>query len=254
MQGSNNFAWLLVDTLNVTLVSDVAVSSNPLRVLEPSVPFAGDASSCLLLTSPLAGAPSQCDQFFRFDFSTNAPPSSTGYSWGFTIVSKNGNPLPFSSAIVAAGASCPSHDAGSEDSWFDVPLDPRAPGNSPTQLTVSSLAIGTAHQKWWIQLKVDQKAGATTPFAITASYDVVRPPQPSTTTTPSSSPQSTPPTTQNQPQQEGSPTTQQRQRKPVPIWAIAIISVACVLLAAGALFWAWRLSKQKPSQTSYEIY
>lgn len=253
MQEPNSFAWLLVDTSNVSLVSDIAVSSKPLRVLDPSVSFTGDAANCMLLNTPLAGEPAQCDQFFQFDFSASAPASTAGYSWGFTITSKNGNALPFSSAIVAAGASCPSRNAGTEDSWLDVPLDPQAPGNSPTQINVNSLAIGTHHTKWWIQLKVPIDAlPGDTPFSIVASYDTVHVPPPPQTPPP---PPPQPPTpVPSEPTAPTPPPPQPRVKKPIPVWVIAVISVSCVLLAAGALFWAWRLSRKPQAQSSYEFY
>jgi hypothetical protein len=253
VQAPNTFAWLLVDPFNLTLVSDIAISSYPLRILKPNVAINADASACLHLSTPLIGAPKQCEQYFQFDF-TGVPTSIAGYSWGFTIESTNGNPLPFSSAVVAGGPSCPSTGKiDDETSWLQFHLDPHAPGNAPNKITVTSLMIGTHIQKWWILLMVPEEGIQTpTPFSITAHFNTIKPEPPTlppTTTTPPTAPLHPPTTAPAQ----GSPKPA-RSKKPLPLWAIVVISLTCIALAAGALVWAWRLTREKPSSDSYEIY
>lgn len=247
LQVPNSFAWLLVDPLNLTLVSDVAISSSPLRILEPEVTINADASQCLQLTTPIAGKPSQCDQFFQFDFTAHAPPSPSGYKWGFKITSTNGNPLPFSKAVVAGGPSCPSHIRGGDETWLEFSLDPRAPGNSPTSITVSSLMLGTHFTKWWIQLIVPEVGvNEPTPFLFSAHYDTFNTSPPPSSPPPPPSPPSPPPSP--------SPPPPSSSKRPLPLWAIIIISLFCIILATGALFWVWRLTRQRLPQTSYEIF
>jgi hypothetical protein len=240
-------AFLFVDGHNVTLNADIAVVSRPLQTLAPNVVAHSDASSCF--HTSYEGAPLQCHEFFYFDFSAAATPSPAGYSWGLTIESDNGNPLPFTRAVLAAGTACPTRP-GNEENFLDIALHPESPGNSPTKITLSGLAIGTHYKKWWIQLKgpeIEPVAGPT-PFSITAHYDVVAVPEnpPPVQITPS--PRIEPVPEQPQPQPLA------KTRKPVPVWAIAIICVGCALIAAGALFFAWRLTHEKPSSNSYEIY
>jgi hypothetical protein len=246
-QDPYSFAWVLVDPQNLTLVADVAVASSPVRVLKPGVGVGGDASSCLSLSTPMTGNPSQCDQFFAFDFSENLAPSVAGYRWSFTITSTNGNPLPFSKAVVAGGSSCPSHIRGGEDSWLELALDPRAPGNSPTNITLSSLMIGTQITKWWIQLIVpEEPISGQTPYVISAQYHpvVFTPP---TESTPPSEPISTP-STDTPVATNPTPAA----KKPLPLWAIIVISATCIILAAGSLIWVWRLTRQKDSNYAYD--
>lgn len=242
IQRPSTVAFLLIDPQNITLVSDVLVASNPLVSLVNGVPTEGDSSRCLDdVMRGMPQAPRQCSQYFKFDFSA-IPDSLNGFSLNLTVKSTSGNPMPFTRAYLASGASCPTEVK--DQHWYSINFTPNTPGVTPTLVTFPGIANGTHHRSWWVMLDVnpEDETTARTPYAVTLTYTTNAVPVPISPNSPSKEPANkpTPPP--------------QRPSKPVPTWAVVIICVACILLAGGALFWAWRLTKKKESSNSYEIY
>lgn len=240
LQHPSSTAFLLVDPSNITLISDVAVSSSPLRFLKSGVAMHGDASKCLDLPTPMAGSPLRCAQYFKLDFSS-IPDSFNGFSLNLTVTSTNGNPLPFSRAYLASGESCPS--VVRDSNWYSINFVPNTPGVTPTRLTFPGIANGTHERSWWVMLdSPSDGVNAETPFAITVTYTTNFVPAPIAPKAPSKAPTPKP------------APPPQRPSKPIPIWAVVVISLGCISLAGGALFWAWRLTKKPASSNSYEFY
>lgn len=228
----------------MTLISDVAIRSSPLPILKSGIPHHGDASQCLSLTTPVAGDPLQCSQYFKFDFS-DIPDSFNGFSISLSVKSDNSNALPFTRIYLASGESCPTKVK--DKNWYSINFIPNTPGVTPTLLTFPGIANGTHLRSWWVMLDVpDQGVEASTPYSITLTHHVNPVLTPSTSPGPSSAPSKAPSHKPTPPPQ--------RPSKPIPIWAVVIISLSCIFLATGALFWAWRLTRQKAPSNSYEFY
>lgn len=256
MQEPGTKAYLLVDSTNVTLVSDVAIGSAALVKLRPASPVRADATGCVAKLGNVASEGQFCRQYFKFDFSTENRIKGATFSLNLTIKSEKDIALPFTSAVFASGTSCPTLMKTSElDAWLEVSLSPNAPTVTPMHVNIPFIAYNTSYSSWWVMLDVPKPTPGQTlpdlaelPYSLTLSYNVV-----STPKAPSPPPKAAPPSKAPASKPVAPPT---RPPRPIPIWLTTLISLGCVALAVGALIVVWRLTRKKNSAYSneYEIY
>lgn len=224
-------AWLIVDLLDFSIEADLATAISPLNILKNEQDFLSDASSCMGQV-PFVNPLTICSQFFFFDFSDNFIQNE--YIWNLELKSLSQKPLPFFQLIIASNNSCP--DATELNSTrLTHALDPKIPGNSPEIITIHDVSHNTKFKKWWIKLVVPNSAlGGPFPFSIRVYLGNSVPDNPI---------YSIPLNHTNPwilPIENPSPP----EKKPIPVWGVAIIAVSCIFIAAGSLFYVARISKR----------